>query len=84
MVILNNKEFDIIGRLKDYFCKVSETILKLDNPNEKITPDMIKLVDDNEQEKLVLNYKKKIELETFMEIFLVNYQEIQNLFLNII
>ena len=65
MVILNNKEFDIIGRLKDYFCKVSETILKLDNPNEKITPDMIKLVDDNEQEKLVLNYKKKIELETF-------------------
>ena len=45
---------------------------------------MIKLVDDNEQEKLVLNYKKKIELETFMEIFLVNYQEIQNLFLNII
>ena len=26
---------------------------------------MIKLVDDNEQEKLVLNYKKKIELETF-------------------
>ena len=64
-VVLNTKEFDIIGKLKDYFCKVSETILKLENQNEKITSDMIKLINDNEQEKLVLDYKKKIELETF-------------------
>ena len=64
-VALNTKEFDIIGKLKDYFCKVSETILKLENQNEKITSDMIKLINDNEHEKLVLDYKKKIELETF-------------------
>ena len=64
-IVLNTKEFDIIGKLKDYFCKVSETILKLESPNEKITPDMIKLIDNEEPEKLVLNYKKKIELETF-------------------
>ena len=59
-VVLNTKEFDIIGKLKDYFCKVSETILKLENQNEKITSDMIKLINDNEQEKLVLDYKKKL------------------------
>ena len=30
--------------------------MKLENTNEKIAPDMIKLADDNEQEKLILNY----------------------------
>ena len=44
---------------------------------------MIKLADDNEQEKLILNIKK-IELETFYEDVFVKYKEIQNLFLNII
>ena len=63
--VLNTKEFDIIERLKEYFCKVSETILKFENPGEKITKDMIKVDNQNGQEKLVLNYKKKIELETF-------------------
>ena len=52
----DSKEFDIIGILKDNFCKVSDAILKLENTNEKIAPDMIKLADDNEQEKLILNY----------------------------
>ena len=44
---------------------------------------MIKLADDNEQEKLILNIKK-IELENFYEDVFVKYKEIQNLFLNII
>ena len=57
--------------------------MKLENTNEKIAPDMIKLADDNEQEKLILNIKK-IELETFYEDVFVKYKEIQNLFLNII
>ena len=64
-ITLNTTEFDIIGRLRSYFCKVSETILKFDNPNEKIKPEMIELVNNNGQEKLKLNYHKKIELETF-------------------
>jgi len=59
--VLNAKRFDVIERLKKYFCKVSESILKLENPNDKITPEMISL----QENKLVLNYQKKINLETF-------------------
>ena len=41
--VLNAKRFDVIERLKKYFCEVSESILKLENPNDKITPEMISL-----------------------------------------
>ena len=59
--VLNAKRFDVIERLKKYFCEVSESILKLENPNDKITPEIISL----QENKLVLNYQKKINLETF-------------------
>ena len=64
-IVLNSKELDLIERLKEYFCKVSETILKFENPNEKIKPKDIKLINENGIDKLKLDYKKKIELETF-------------------
>ena len=63
--VLHAKELDLIERLKEYFCKVSETILKFENPNEKIKPKDIKLINENGIDKLKLDYKKKIELETF-------------------
>ena len=63
--VLHSKELDLIERLKEYFCKVSETILKFENPNEKIKPKDIKLINENGIDKLKLDYKKKIELETF-------------------
>ena len=59
--VLNSSPFDIIERLKKYFCEVSETIIKLDDPNDKIIPDNIEL----RENKLILNYQKKINLETF-------------------
>ena len=65
-ITLNTTEFDIIGRLRSYFCKVSETILKFDNPNEKIKPEMIELVNNNGQEKLKLNYQKKNRIRNLL------------------
>ena len=59
--VLGAKRFDVIERLKKYFCEVSESILKLENPYDKITPEIISL----QGNKLVLNYQKKINLETF-------------------
>ena len=59
--VLHSKPIDIIERLKKFFCDVSETIIKFDNKEEKITPDNIELIGN----KLVLKYQKKINLETF-------------------
>ena len=53
------EEFDVIGKLKEYFCKVGETILKLENPSEKIRPENIELINVNGQSKLILKYDKK-------------------------
>ena len=68
--VYNTEEFDVIGKLKEYFCKVGDTILKLENPNEKIKPENIKLINDKGKSKLILNYDKKIELETFYGDFI--------------
>ena len=69
--VFNAEEFDVIERLKEYFCRVGDTILKLENPNEKIKPENIELIDVNGvQSKLILKYDKKIELETFYGDFL--------------
>ena len=62
-MVMNANEFDIIDKLKKYFCKVSETILKFNSPKEKIKPEDIKL--ENNDQLLRLNYKKEIKLETF-------------------
>lgn len=66
----HTEEFDVIKKLKEYFCKVGDTILKLENPSEKIKPENIELINDNGQSKLILRYDKKIELETFYGDFL--------------
>ena len=63
--VLNSREFDIVERLKQYFCDVSKTIVKFDDPNEKIIPENISIIEDNGDEKLKLNYGKKLTLETF-------------------
>ena len=55
-------EFDVIEKLKEYFCKVGETILKLENPSESIKPENIEFLNNERQSKLVLKYNKKIEL----------------------
>lgn len=60
--VTNPQEFDLIERLKKYFCEVSETIIKFNEPNEKIVSDNIKLIEDKGDKgnaKLVLDYKKK-------------------------
>ena len=80
-IITNAKPFDIIDKLKNYFCKVSETILKFEDRTTQIKPELInneikaehikdkikseniKLVEGNK--KLQLDYKRKLELETF-------------------
>ena len=68
--VFNTEEFDVIKNLKDYFCNVGDTILKLESPDEKIKPENIELIKDNNRTKLILNYKKKIELETFYGDFI--------------
>ena len=62
-IVVDAKEVDIIEKLKQYFCKVSETILKFENEKESIKPEDIKLVNDGQL--LKLDYKKGIKLETF-------------------
>ena len=66
--VFHLEEFDVIKKLKEYFCKVGDTILKLENPSESIRPENIELND--EQSKLILKYNKKIELETFYGDFI--------------
>ena len=68
--VFNTEEFDVINNLKEYFCNVGDTILKLESPDEKIKPEDIQLINDSKQSKLILNYKKKIELETFYGDFI--------------
>jgi hypothetical protein len=68
--VFNTEEFDVIKNLKEYFCNVGDTILKLESPDEKIKPENIELIKDNNRTKLILNYKKKIELETFYGDFI--------------
>ena len=76
--VVNSQPFNIIEKLKDYFCKVSETILKFENSkeknktqinvedNDKIKPTDIQLIEDKEKgEKLKLNYENALNLETF-------------------
>ena len=63
--VLNEKPFDIIEKLKTYFCEISETILKFENSSEKIKPEDIKYIENENEEKLVLQYKKELKLETF-------------------
>ena len=62
---LNAKEFDIIDKLKNYFCNVSETIFKFSNPKEKIETKDIELIKTGEGDKLKLNYKKELKLDMF-------------------
>ena len=62
-IVVDAKEFDIIEKLKEYFCKVSETILKFESEKESIKPENIKLLNDGQL--LKLDYKKGIKLETF-------------------
>ena len=66
--VFHAQEFDVIEKLKEYFCKVGDTILKLENPSESIKPENIELND--KQSKLILKYNKKIELETFYGDFI--------------
>lgn len=62
---LNAKEFDIIDKLKNYFCNVSETIFKFNNPKEKIEEKDIQLIETQEGDILKLNYKKELKLDMF-------------------
>ena len=62
---LNAKEFDIIDKLKNYFCNVSETIFKFSNPKERIETKDIELIKTGEGDKLKLNYKKELKLDMF-------------------
>ena len=48
--VVNAKPFDIIEKLKIYFCEVSETIFRFENEKEKIDQDNIKL--DSKGQKL--------------------------------
>jgi len=59
------ENFDVIRNLKEYYCNFADIVLKLENPNDKIIPENIELIDDGRQSKLILKYNKKIELETF-------------------
>jgi hypothetical protein len=62
---LNAKEFDIIDKLKKYFCNVSETIFKFNNPKETIEIKDIEFIESQEGDKLKLNYKKELKLDMF-------------------
>ena len=62
---LNAKEFNIIEKLKNYFCNVSETIFKFNSPKDKIEAKDIELVESQEGDKLKLNYKKELKLDMF-------------------
>ena len=62
-IIVHAKPFDIIEKLKTYFSEVSETILKFENTKDIIKPDDIKL--DEKEQKLKINNKKELKLETF-------------------
>jgi len=68
--VFNTQEFDVIKNLKEYFCNVGDTILKLESPDEKIKPENIELISDNKSSKLILKYNKKIDLETFYGDFI--------------
>lgn len=68
----NIKEFDLEERLRSFFCSVSETIFKLENENEKIKPEDIKLninqynnLTEKITGKIILDYKKNVSLENF-------------------
>ena len=76
--VVDAEPFKFIEKLKDYFCKVSETILKFEKTKgnitkkdseesyEKITPQNIELIPLKENvDKLKLNYENSINLETF-------------------
>ena len=63
--MISHKRFDIIEKLKNYFCEISETILKFENPTEKIKPENIEYIENEKEEKLILKYKKELKLETF-------------------
>ena len=62
-------EFDIIDKLKADFCSFSETNFKFQNKDEKnkIEKNMIELVEEDGKEKLKLNFKEKLQLETLYE-----------------
>ena len=64
--VFNGEGLDIIKKLKEYFCEVSGKILKFETPDEKIQETDINFSNN----KMILNYKKKIELETFYGDFL--------------
>lgn len=72
-IITNTKEFDVIEKLKTFFCKVSDSILTFDDINEKINPKNIKLIQNKDKnkdknknvQKLKLEYNKGINIETF-------------------
>jgi len=68
--VFNTGEFDVIQNLKEYFCDVGDTILKLESPDEKIKPENIELINDSKPSKLILKYNKPIELETFYGDFI--------------
>ena len=60
------KPFNIIEKLKDYYCKFRENPFNFDNLNKKVKPDDILLIKNNEErENLVLNYKNDIILDNF-------------------
>jgi len=64
--IKNYNQFNIIEQLKEYFCKFGEKIFKFQNLNDKIKPSDIVLIKNNEEnEKLLLNYKNEIFLDNF-------------------
>ena len=64
--IKNAKPFNIIEKLKEYFCKIGEKIIKFQTLNDKIKPDDILRIKKNEEnEKLILNNKNDIILDYF-------------------
>ena len=71
-IITNTKNFDIIEKLKTFFCKVSDTILKFDDVNDKIKPENIKLIIKNNNEQILkLEYNKGLNIETFYGDFII-------------
>ncbi len=64
-IMISHKRFDIIEKLKNYFCEISETILKFENSTEKIKPENIEYIENEKEEKLILKYNKELKLETF-------------------
>ena len=64
--IKNAKQFNIIEKLKEYFCKFCEKMFKFQNLNDKIKPDDIQLIKNNDDnEKLILNYENDIIIDFF-------------------